>query len=877
MAGKQAQRGKPPDGFVPPAGSELAWEHELLSSLLREHKESWTFQYLDKKDEPVISHIRGLKPEEQCRVIEAALKRGEFAERTLRAALLKKYGDENEEFGRFDEDSWVFGEYFTQMIDVLLRKSLPVDEALMLRLLKWSSEKHPFDYAPISTGLVSAFENFAKSQELSRTIRQAAEGCREHLLERNQKHERKLLQRLDAVIGTDAEVRLAVGEAWSDAAIEDLGSMKPNDRRAWHGLLAHCLSAEGGTPKKKWLAEANKLLEAVTIEDFQQRVLRWFPLVDKPRTRAIRSWSEWVPNPNLLIIDQHVDILKGLAWYSSLVNDDEIARLLTALAISAYKKVPGVGARAVKLGNACVYALGAMPGTHGLGQLAILKVRVKFGSAQKGIEKALAATAERLGIPREELEEMGVPAYGLTEVGTRTETLGEFTAELEVVGRKAELHWRKPDGKVQKSVPATVARDFAEDLKELKKSAKDIEKMLPAQAARIEQGYLEQREWKLPIWRERYLDHPLVGILARRLIWLFRRGNNRVAAMWSGQGFVDHRGKAVDWPDAETSVRLWHPLDEDKPERITAWRDWLMEHEIRQPFKQAYREIYLLTDAERNTRVYSNRFAAHVLKQHQFHALCGARNWKNTLRLMVDDTYPPAYLLLPSWNLRAEFWVEGAGDEYGIDTNETGTFLYLVTDQVRFYRPDAEANWAHAGGGGYTSRGQDRGENRPLSLEEIPPLVFSEVMRDVDLFVGVASVGNDPNWADGGPEGRYRDYWQSYSFGELGSTAGTRKEVLQRLVPRLKIADRCTFSERFLVVSGDIRTYRIHLGSGNILMEPNDEYLCIVPKQATAKGSDAVFLPFEGDGTMSIILSKALLLAEDTKIKDPTILRQIKR
>jgi hypothetical protein len=150
-------------------------------------------------------------------------------------------------------------------------------------------------------------------------------------------------------------------------------------------------------------------------------------------------------------------------------------------------------------------------------------------------------------------------------------------------------------------------------------------------------------------------------------------------------------------------------------------------------------------------------------------------------------------------------------------------------------------------------------------------------MRDVDLFVGVASVGNDPNWSDGGPEGRYRDYWRSYSFGDLSETAKTRKQVLQRLVPRLKIAERCRLTERFLVVQGDVRTYKIHLRSGNILMEPNDRYLCIVPARGAANGGlgGKVFLPFEGDRTLAIILSKALLLAEDKKIKDPTILQQI--
>jgi hypothetical protein len=202
---------------------------------------------------------------------------------------------------------------------------------------------------------------------------------------------------------------------------------------------------------------------------------------------------------------------------------------------------------------------------------------------------------------------------------------------------------------------------------------------------------------------------------------------------------------------------------------------------------------------------------------------------------MVDDEYPPTSRLLPPWNLRAEFWVEGVGDTYGTDTTDSGSYLYLATDQVRFYPIDAAQHAAHAGGGGYYTRGPE-GSDTPLPLERVLPLVFSEVMRDVDLFVGVASVGNDPTWSDGGPQGRYREYWHGYSFGDLSATTQTRKALLERLIPRLKIADRCSFTDRFLVVRGDLRTYKVHLGSGNILMEPNDQYLCIVPKQSAAAG-----------------------------------------
>ena len=149
---------------------------------------------------------------------------------------------------------------------------------------------------------------------------------------------------------------------------------------------------------------------------------------------------------------------------------------------------------------------------------------------------------------------------------------------------------------------------------------------------------------------------------------------------------------------------------------------------------------------------------------------------------------------------------------------------------------------------GALRRRAPRSRPPPLPLTDVPPLVFTEVMRDVDLFVGVASVGNDPTWRDGGPQ-RYRAYWQGYSFGDLSASAQTRRAVLERLVPRLKIADRCPLDDRFLVVRGDLRTYKIHLGSGNILMEPNNQYLCIVPdrggRNRPAEGT--LFLPFEGD------------------------------
>ena len=46
--------------------------------------------------------------------------------------------------------------------------------------------------------------------------------------------------------------------------------------------------------------------------------------------------------------------------------------------------------------------------------------------------------------------------------------------------------------------------------------------------------------------------------------------------------------------------------------------------------------------------------------------------------------------------------------------------------------------------------------------------------------------------------------------------------------------------------------------------------------RASAAGVD-VRLPFEGDNMLSIILSKAAMLADDDKITDPSILSQLER
>ena len=62
-----------------------------------------------------------------------------------------------------------------------------------------------------------------------------------------------------------------------------------------------------------------------------------------------------------------------------------------------------------------------------------------------------------------------------------------------------------------------------------------------------------------------------------------------------------------------------------------SWQLWLEEQQVTQPFKQAHREVYPLTEAEQATYYYLRRFAGHILRQHELNALARARDWRFSL------------------------------------------------------------------------------------------------------------------------------------------------------------------------------------------------------------------------------------------------------
>ena len=276
---------------------------------------------------------------------------------------------------------------------------------------------------------------------------------------------------------------------------------------------------------------------------------------------------------------------------------------------------------------------------------------------------------------------------------------------------------------------------------------------------------------------------------------------------------------------------------------------------LREELKGIRRQVRVCASAGVSTyssrNAHSNRFAAHIFRQIQARAPMRGRGWSSTPLAWWDDgiDHGVAKRSFDAFGLSAQFFFDPI-----TDVDPSGDLYPFVTsDQVRF----------------------DDAEGETLPLADIPRRVFTEALRDVDLFIGVTSIGADPEWLDHGEARQFDTYWQSYSFGDLSAAGQVRRDVLERLVPMLAIRDRCTLEDRFLTVRGQLRNYKIHLGSGNILMSPDDRYLCIVA--ARSPGATKVFLPFDDDPVLSMVLSKAFLLAADDKITDATINEQIRR
>ncbi|WP_406303361.1 DUF4132 domain-containing protein [Streptomyces sp. NBC_00885] len=687
--------------------------------------------------------------------------------------------------------------------------------------------------------------------------------------------------RLDALIGPEASDDTGLPPVLLDDEDEFGPRMRTEHAKLLAGpgvaaFLEHSAAQGQVRATKRWRRQAGALLAGTEQGEETVRALLEGMGDQREHRVAAPAWVSGSTWPGIAS-DGNTRLVRGLLWAAADIGAEWVVPAVGAVALNSGTGTGGSGGycRNGKMATTAVAVLGDFGGTQGeqaVDWLGRLQRTIRNRTVLKGITAALQAVAERGGITPSMLRERAVPSVGLDARGMREQALGDYTAVLSVTASGTPaLSFRGPQGQVLKSAPKAVREEYGEQLTDIRTALKQVRTLMPVERARLEEHLMAGTRWAAADWERYYIDHPVTGTLARTLIWEASAddGEQWVAGLpertAGGWALAGADGTAVPVTDRAV-LRLWHPVRADA-EEIRTWREELTERELRQPFKQGFREVYPLTPAEEETRTYSNRFAGHILRYNQAKALLVERGWAGNHLGYFSDGYAAEMVreLPRAGELtlgEGEFW--RARFHLGLveQQSDGGLASLCSTDRLRFER-----------------RGGARGPWEPAELAAVPRLVLTEAMRDADLFVTVASIGADPQWQGGGEDRAHDGYWERWAFGELTESARIRRQSLARLLPRTRIAERVELTDRFLRVRGELHTYKIHLGSGSILREPDDAYLRIpVDRSAAGAGGERLFLPFEEDGgLLSLILSTAFVLADDARITDRTITAQLRR
>ncbi|MDR2470821.1 MAG: DUF4132 domain-containing protein, partial [Treponema sp.] len=311
------------------------------------------------------------------------------------------------------------------------------------------------------------------------------------------------------------------------------------------------------------------------------------------------------------------------------------------------------------------------------------------------------------------------------------------------------------------------------------------------------------------------LAHPVVAPLLRKLVFVTL---DRDGAPRKSGAFCELAGL----PD-NASLRVAHPHDLYV---LGTWLDcqkYAFEQKLVQPFKQIFRELYLINEDEKREKNCSRRYAGHQVQPKKTVALLKSRGWTVDYEEGLQRVY---------YKENCYATVYAAADWFSPADTEAPT-LEMVQFFPRRLAPGKE--------------------RKPLDLAAIPPVIFSEVMRDVDLVVSVAHVGGVD------PEASH-------------STIEMRAAIVRELLALLHI-ENVTVKERHAAIRGTLGEYTVHLGSAQVhKMGRGAVNILAVPSQHRGR----VFLPFADDDPRTAeVMSKIIMLAEDTSIKDPAILAQI--
>lgn len=377
---------------------------------------------------------------------------------------------------------------------------------------------------------------------------------------------------------------------------------------------------------------------------------------------------------------------------------------------------------------------------------------------------------------------------------------------------KSEILCRRGE-KCLKSIPAAFKKHpYIQEIKEANKKLKEQY----ARAKKLMEESMESGAEFTAVEVAGLLENPVVCAILSPLV--FVSGETMGFFVQEEDGlYLKAWDGAVVLLEAKQEIRIAHPLDLYRAKVWHQYQKYLFDHQIRQPFKQIFRELYVKLPEELGQTA-SRLFAGNQIQPQKTVGCLKSRRW-------IADYEEGLQKIYYKENIIAR--------------------IYALADW--FSPSDVEAptlEWVEF---------SDRKTFQALTIEEVPELIYSEVMRDVDMAVSVAHAGGvDPETSH--------------------STIEMRRAIVEFNLPLFKLTN-VTLKESHALIQGARGNYSVHLGSG-VVHQEGGAMLHILPVHSQQRGK--LFLPFvDEDPKTAEIMSKIVLLAEDQKIRDPFILDQI--
>jgi HEAT repeat protein len=448
-----------------------------------------------------------------------------------------------------------------------------------------------------------------------------------------------------------------------------------------------------------------------------------------------------------------------------------------------------------------------------------LRESKKFGSQRQASEKlasliSMENLARTAGYADPQRLTWAMEAEAIADLaqGPISVTSDEVTVVLSIDAKgEPQLDITKK-GKALKDIPGKLKK--VPEIAELRERKSDIGKQTSRMRSSLEESMIRGDLFTTGELKDLF-KHPVLKPMLESLVFMTEDG----AIGYPKENGALLKGMSSETVLGETKVRLAHSHDLLNTDNWHTWQQECFTAQRQQPFKQIFRELYVVTNAEREAEKRSQRYEGHQVNPRQALALLGSRGWVAVPEEGVRKTFHQEGL--SAWlNFHEGFYTPADIDG-------------LTIDNVMFSK---------------------RGEWQPLPLDSIPPRLFSETMRDLDLVVSVAHRGGvDPEAS--------------------ASTVEMRSALLRETLGLLKI-ENVRLERSHALIAGDLGNYTVHLGSANVHRQPGGS-LCIIPVGSQHRGR--IFLPFADDDPKTAeVVSKVLLLAEDKKIQDPTILEQLR-